>query len=109
MNPQPACVSSTLPDEKEKKIGLKAVIVLCLIFMVGFGGLFQHSPSLQPLSNENHTIGVGSSPPIKTKDTRTFQRLPTEEHPSDGQKNVLEARGRHALAGPVLRALNNLL
>ena len=93
----------------KKKIGLKAVIVLCLIFMVGFGGLFQHSPSLQPLSNENHTIGVSSSPPIKTKDTRTFQRLPTEEHPSDGQENVLELRGRHALAGPVLRALNNLL
>lgn len=34
---------------KRKIIGPKAVIVLCLIFMVGFGGLFQHSLLSAPL------------------------------------------------------------
>lgn len=64
---------TTLPAER-KIIGLKAVIVVCLIFMDGPGGQPQHSLSAA-LANENPTIGGGFSPPIKTKDTRTFQRL----------------------------------
>lgn len=64
---------TTLPAER-KIIGLKAVIVLCLIFMDGPGGQPQHSLSAA-LANENPTIGGSFSPPIKTKDTRTFQRL----------------------------------
>lgn len=64
---------TTLPAER-KIIGLKAIIVVCLIFMAGLGGQPRHSLSAA-LVNENRTIGGGVSPPIKTKDTRTFQGL----------------------------------
>lgn len=54
VNPYLVCISSTLPVEKKKIIGLKAVIALRLIFMLGFGGLFQHSllssPSLMKIT-----------------------------------------------------------
>lgn len=48
---------TTLPAER-KIIGLKAVIVLCLIFMDGLGGQPQHCLSAA-LANENRTIGGG--------------------------------------------------
>lgn len=74
VNPYLMSVSSTLPVEKKKKNWSESCN--CIMFNI-HGWVWRAVPTLplQPLSNENHTIGVGSSPPIKTKDTRTFQRL----------------------------------
>lgn len=97
---------TTLPAER-KVIGLKAIIALCLIFMDGLGGQPQSSLSAV-LANENRTIGGGFSPPIKTKDTRTFQRLQQRSIHLMGRETRWNREGG-TLWLVLCRALNNSL